>query len=229
MKLISIINSRIGFFAIGLIGLFMSYMYLSDIEVIVNANHLYVLYSIIICFMMFSILFLFIKYEKIKKSLFQIIASLFFLSWPIGLTPILFYYRNIVIESKNGKDVVLKCDIIGMSTFARNKKIFYKYESHNLVLYGYDSIMEKISRDGSYSDYVLRLNCHQSSSGYLVISSWSIIPRPTPRSGVCGSRRSRRSLAASACHACRLRRSPPPAGAIGRPAWWQAGRWWNEE
>lgn len=176
MKLISIINSRIGFFTIGIFGLIMSYLYLSTVEVIVNANHLYILYSFIICFILLYILFFFITNGNYNKSLVQIVLSLLFLSWPIGRTPVSFYYKNIVIKSKNGNNVVLLCDITGMSTLSRNNKIFYKYKGHNLVLYGYDSIMENISRYGNYSDYMLRLKCRQSSSGFLVISSWSIIP-----------------------------------------------------
>lgn len=90
-----------------------------------------------------------------------------------GILLIPFNYYNI-IKSKKNNSTFENCEIIGISTYSKNRTIFFKFKGNTNVLYAYTPIMEVIKNNGRFKDYVFNIKYKKGLLDSYILESWSI-------------------------------------------------------
>ena len=109
---------------------------------------------------------------------FQILTNVIqriILSWFIsGIILIPFNYF-LIFSVKNNNSLSKKCEIINVSTYTKNRCIFYKLDNQTNVLYGYIPIMEEINENKKFENYNLILRVKKGLFNTYLMEDWNII------------------------------------------------------
>lgn len=116
------------------------------------------------------------KIEKRDKLLFlgintiKIAVIAYFVS---GILLIPFNYYTIYNSKKNNLSVE-NCEITGLSTYSKNRSIFYKFKGKTNVINGFKPIMESIKDNGKFENYYFVVEVRKSICNTYVLENWSI-------------------------------------------------------
>lgn len=116
------------------------------------------------------------KIEKRDKLLFlgintiKIAVIAYFIS---GIVLIPFNYYTIYNSKKNNLSVE-NCEITGLSTYSKNRSIFYKFKGKTNVINGFKPIMESIKDNGKFENYYFVVEVRKSICNTYVLQKWSI-------------------------------------------------------
>lgn len=119
------------------------------------------------------------KIEKEDKLLFLVINSLkigviaYFVS---GIILIPFNYYTIY-NSKESPVSSEKCEITGISTYSKNRSIFYNFKGKTNVVNGFKPIMEDIKDDGKFENYYFAAEVRRGVCNTYILESWDIIQK----------------------------------------------------
>lgn len=119
------------------------------------------------------------KIEKKDKYLFlginilKIAVIAYFVS---GIILIPFNYYNIY-NSKKHTSILEKCEITGISTYSKNRTIFYKFKGKINVQYGYKPIMETIKENNKFEEYNFEAQVKEGFFGTYILDSWDIVQK----------------------------------------------------
>ena len=103
----------------------------------------------------------------------RIIKSLV-LAWFIaGIILIPFNYYNIYSSESNSLET-MNCKITGLSTYSKNRTIFFILDGKTNTIYGYKPIMEEIRLDGKYRDYQLVAQVREGLLNSYILEHWEI-------------------------------------------------------
>lgn len=110
------------------------------------------------------------KFLSIGLILLKYLVVSYFIAG-IFLIPFNYY---IIYKSKNSISTYEKCEILGISTNSKNKKIFYRFKGKTNVLYAYTPIMEEIKNNRKFNDYVFTAEFKNGLLGTYILENWSI-------------------------------------------------------
>lgn len=119
------------------------------------------------------------KTEKKDKLLFLVINTIkisviaYFVS---GIILIPFNYYAIYNSKKNNLSVE-NCEITGISTYSKNRSIFYKFKGKTNVINGFKPIMENIKDNGKFENYYFVGEVRKSICNTYILENWSIIEK----------------------------------------------------
>lgn len=102
------------------------------------------------------------------------ILTVLIFSWFVAgtiLTP--FNYYDIYIARQNYVEYV-DCKITKVSTYSRDRKLFYEFRNQTNVLYTYKPIMEEIRKNEQYEAYVLSAKVRSGLLGSYLLEDWEI-------------------------------------------------------
>jgi drug/metabolite transporter (DMT)-like permease len=109
-------------------------------------------------------------YFSIALILAKIIIISLFLA---GIILIPFNYYNIY-KAKEKPLEVAKCEIKGVSTYSKNRKIFFVLYGRTNVMYGFTPIMEDIKANGKFKDYYFVAEIRKGFLNSYILENWSI-------------------------------------------------------
>ena len=119
------------------------------------------------------------KTEKEDKLLFLVINSLkiaviaYFVS---GIILIPFNYYTIYNSKENALSSE-KCEITGISTYSKNRSIFFNFKGKTNVVNGFKPIMEDIKDDGKFENYYFAAEVRWGVCNTYILESWDIIQK----------------------------------------------------
>jgi hypothetical protein len=119
------------------------------------------------------------KIEKKNKFLFfginilQIAVIAYFVS---GIILIPFNYYAIY-SSKTNTLTVENCEIRGISTYSKNRTIFYKFKGKTNVVNGFKPIMEIIKDNGKFKKYYFAAEVKKSICNTYILEGWDIVQK----------------------------------------------------
>jgi len=119
------------------------------------------------------------KTEKEDKPLFLVINGLkiaviaYFIS---GIFLIPFNYYTIYNSKENALSSE-KCEITGISTYSKNRSIFYNFKGKTNVVNGFKPIMEDIKDDGKFENYYFAAEVRPGVCNTYILESWDIIQK----------------------------------------------------
>jgi len=119
------------------------------------------------------------KIEKEDKLLFLVINSLkiaviaYFVS---GIILIPFNYYTIYNSKENALSSE-KCEITGISTYSKNRSIFFNFKGKTNVVNGFKPIMEDIKDDGKFENYYFAAEVRWGVCNTYILESWDIIQK----------------------------------------------------
>ena len=114
------------------------------------------------------------KTKSLERILiiFLYVCKVLCLSWFItGICLIPFNYYNIYKSKKNTSEIIY-CDIIGVSTYSKNRSVFYTFEGKTNILYGYIPIMEHMKEE--YSNFQLIAHVRKGFLNTYILEDWNI-------------------------------------------------------
>ncbi len=109
-------------------------------------------------------------YYNIALYLFKFSIISYFLS---GIMMIPFNYYNIQIANEKSLEIV-NCEIKNVSTYSKNRCVFYNFKGNTNVMYGYTPVMEEIKDNGKFKDYCFIVKCRTGLFGSYIMESWRI-------------------------------------------------------
>ncbi|QGK73060.1 hypothetical protein [Flavobacterium sp. SLB02] len=119
------------------------------------------------------------KTEKDDKPLFVVINGLkiaviaYFVS---GVILIPFNYYTIY-NSKENALISEKCEITGISTYSKNRSVFYKFKGKTNVINGFKPIMENIKDNGKFKNYYFAAEVKKGICNTYILENWDIIQK----------------------------------------------------
>ena len=119
------------------------------------------------------------KTEKEDKPLFLVINGLkiaviaYFIS---GIILIPFNYYTIYNSKENALSSE-KCEITGISTYSKNRSIFFNFKGKTNVVNGFKPIMEDIKDDGKFENYYFAAEVRWGVCNTYILESWDIIQK----------------------------------------------------
>jgi len=117
------------------------------------------------------------KTEKDDKPLFLVIIGLkiaviaYFVS---GIILIPFNYYTIY-NSKESHVSSEKCEITGISTYSKNRTIFYKFKGKTNLVNGFKPIMEDIKDNGKFENYYFVAQVKKGICNTYILENWDIV------------------------------------------------------
>lgn len=155
------------------------FFYMKSKDLIINYPSwiYYTLFLLIVFFLLINLLrdknriqnYISDKFQITLKIVQQIIVSWFVAG--IVLIPFNYY---ILIKTEGNNVEFKSCPIIGVSTFSKNRCVFYSLDGHTNVLYGYIPIMEEMNTNKQWQNYRLILNVKKGLLNTYVMKDWNI-------------------------------------------------------
>lgn len=119
------------------------------------------------------------KTEKEDKPLFLVVNGLkiaviaYFIS---GIFLIPFNYYTIYNSKENALSSE-KYEITGISTYSKNRSIFYNFKGKTNVVNGFKPIMEDIKDDGKFENYYFAAEVRRGVCNTYILEGWDIIQK----------------------------------------------------
>ena len=166
--------------AAGLLLVYFFYMKTRD-EIINYPTYInYILFFSIICslflfhFNKFKIEFLKLRGKDLYLYITINLAKNLVVAWfLVGLVLIPFNYYNIHTAKGNSSEII-KCEIKGVSTYSKNRKVFFSLNGKTNVMYDFIPIMEDIKDNGKYKDYYFVTELRKGLLGSYILEGWDI-------------------------------------------------------
>lgn len=122
------------------------------------------------------------EYTKIEREdhylflgikILKIVVIAYFVS---GIILIPFNYYTIY-NSKKNISILEKCEITGISTYSKNRTIFYKFKGKENALYGFKPIMETIKENNKFKEYYFVAKVKKGFLDTYILENWDIVQK----------------------------------------------------
>ena len=90
-----------------------------------------------------------------------------------GIILIPFNYYNIHTAKENSLEII-NCEIEGVSTYSKNRKVFFSLNERTNVIYDFKPIMEDIKDNGKFKDYYFVAELRKGFLGSYILEDWDI-------------------------------------------------------